>query len=72
MPTVRLIITHTHAGVVYPAGHLLEVDDFTARWLIEHGIATLIRRDVPLVIAAPTPRQPRQPRIATIATIARE
>ena len=39
MPTLRLKVTHTHAGVAYPAGHDLDVDEHTARWLIAHQVA---------------------------------
>lgn len=38
MPKLKLLITHTHAGVAYPAGHVLDVDEHTARWLIDHRI----------------------------------
>lgn len=39
MPRIELKLTHTHAGTVYPAGHVIEADEHTARWLIEHGVA---------------------------------
>lgn len=39
MTRLRLKVTHTHAGVAYPAGHHLDVDEHTARWLIAHWIA---------------------------------
>jgi len=42
MPHVRFNVTHTHAGVAYPAGHRITVDDHTARWLSERAIATLV------------------------------
>ena len=38
MPKLKLKVTHTHAGVAYPAGHVIEVDDRTARWLTDHEI----------------------------------
>jgi hypothetical protein len=38
MPKLKLLVTHTHAGVAYPAGHVLDVDEHTARWLIDHRI----------------------------------
>jgi hypothetical protein len=41
MPKLKLKVTHTHAGVAYPAGHVIDVDDHTARWLIDHSIAEL-------------------------------
>ena len=39
MPKLKLKVTHTHAGVAYPAGHVIDVDDHTARWLTDHSIA---------------------------------
>lgn len=39
MPKLKLKVTHTHAGVAYPAGHILDVDEHTARWLSDHRIA---------------------------------
>ena len=38
MPKLRLKVTHTHAGVAYPPGHIIDVDDHTARWLIDQKI----------------------------------
>jgi hypothetical protein len=38
MPKIELKVTHTHAGTVYPAGHVIEVDEHTSRWLIERGV----------------------------------
>lgn len=38
MPKLKLLVAHTHAKVVYPAGHVLDVDEHTARWLIDHRI----------------------------------
>ena len=38
MPKLKLKVTHTHAGVAYPAGHVIDVDDHTARWLTDHQI----------------------------------
>ena len=40
MPKLRLKVTHTHAGVAYPPGHVIDVDDHTARWLTERDIGT--------------------------------
>ncbi len=41
MPKLRLKVTHTHAGVAYPSGHVIEVDDHTARWLIDQQIGVI-------------------------------
>ncbi len=38
MPKLKLKVTHTHAGVAYPAGHVIDVDEHTARWLTDHQI----------------------------------
>ena len=38
MPQITLKVTHTHAGVAYPPGHVLDVDMHTAHWLIDHQI----------------------------------
>ena len=47
MPTIRLNVTHTHAGIAYPAGTVINVDDYTGRWLIDHQIGTLAAPDLP-------------------------
>ncbi|MDI6750491.1 MAG: hypothetical protein QMD73_09980 [Rhodocyclaceae bacterium] len=41
MPKLKLKVTHTHAGVVYPVGHVIDVDEHTARWLTDHQIGEL-------------------------------
>ena len=38
MPKLKLKVTHTHARVAYPAGHVIDVDEHTARWLTDHQI----------------------------------
>lgn len=38
MYRIALLKTHTHAGQVHFPGHLLEVDEMTANWLIQHGV----------------------------------
>ncbi len=35
---IQLLKTHTHANEVHFAGHVIEVDEVTARWLIERGV----------------------------------
>jgi|GEM_PF-4863307 len=49
MPKIELKVTHTHAGAVYAAGHVLEVDEHTARWLVERGIGTPVVKTSPPV-----------------------
>ncbi len=38
MYRIALLKTHTHAGQVHFPGHVLEVDEMTASWLIQHGV----------------------------------
>ena len=37
MSRIELLKTHTHANEVHFAGHVIDVDEITARWLIENG-----------------------------------
>jgi hypothetical protein len=49
---VTLLKPHTDAGAEYAPGDTLDVDETTAQWLIEHGVAE----------AAPQPQpEPKQP-----------
>ena len=41
MYRIELLKTHTHASEVYFAGSIIEVDETTATWLIEHGAGKL-------------------------------
>jgi hypothetical protein len=66
MPKLRLKLTHTHAGVAYPAGHLIEVDEHTARWLTERAIGipvlgTVVSNEAAPAVPSPAPRLPRIP-----------
>lgn len=36
---VTLLKPHTDAGLEYQPGDTLDVDETTAQWLIEHGVA---------------------------------
>lgn len=38
MCRIELLKTHTHAGVEYSAGKVIEVDESTAQWLIEQCV----------------------------------
>lgn len=38
MTKVLLKVTHTHAGTVYQAGSVIEVDDYAARWIVSRGL----------------------------------
>lgn len=35
---IELLKIHTHAGVEHGVGTVIDVDDSTANWLIEHGV----------------------------------
>ena len=75
MPKLRLKVTHTHGGVAYLSGHVIDVDDHTARWLIDQKIgeraigtfgtpgtpAPPANSDVLPVPDAPVARTPRTP-----------
>jgi hypothetical protein len=39
MTEVELLKPHTHAGAIYAPGDVLELDEATARWLIDQGVA---------------------------------
>ncbi len=55
--TLELIKPHTHAGVLHAAGDRLDIDEATARWLIEHGVAKPTEApDEPGVKPQPTAR----------------
>lgn len=56
MPKLKLEATHTHAGVAYPAGHIIDVDEHTAQWLIDRGIGAPVRSE-----PAPVPRPSGDP-----------
>ena len=38
MPQIELLKIHTHAGGEQRAGSVIDVDELTAQWLIEHGV----------------------------------
>ena len=38
MPQIELFKRHTHAGIEQGAGSVIDVDELTAQWLIEHGV----------------------------------
>lgn len=72
MPKLRLKVTHTHGGVAYPPGHVIDVDDHTARWLIDQKIGeraigtpgTPANSDLPPEPEVPPARTPRTPPVA--------
>jgi hypothetical protein len=45
--TVTLLKPHTDAGMDYRPGDMLDVDESTARWLIEHGVAEAAQKPEP-------------------------
>lgn len=52
MPQIELLKRHTHAGVEQGAGSVIDVDELTAHWLIEHGVGQ-----------AAAPAEPRRVRL---------
>ena len=64
MPRLRLKVTHTHAGVAYPPGHVIDVDDHTARWLTERDIGTPASSDLVSVAEPVETVSPNKPRSA--------
>lgn len=38
---VTLAKPHTHAGVLYPAGSKIKVDDPTAKWLVDNQVVNV-------------------------------
>jgi hypothetical protein len=42
MHRIELLKTHTHANEVHFAGHVIDVDEHTARWLIEKGVGKAV------------------------------
>ena len=44
---VTLIKAHTDAGTDYAPGDTLDVDEATAQWLIEHGVAEAAQEPKP-------------------------
>ena len=38
MPQIELLKIHTHASVEHGTGTVIDVDDSTSHWLIEHGV----------------------------------
>ena len=42
MPQIELLKIHTHAGVELGAGSVINVDELTAQWLIEHGVGQAV------------------------------
>ena len=52
MPQIELLKRHTHAGVEQRAGSVIDVDDLTAQWLIEHDVGQAV-----------APAEPRRVRV---------
>ena len=42
MPQIELLKNHSHAGVEHGTGTVIDVDDSTAHWLIEHGVGQTV------------------------------
>lgn len=42
MPQIELLKRHTHAGLERGPGSVIDVDEQTAQWLIEHGVGQAV------------------------------
>ena len=74
MPKLRLKVTHTHGGVAYSPGHVIDVDNHTARWLIDQYIGE-IDIDTPASsdpVPATDPVEPQKPSITRTAKTPKE
>lgn len=60
MPQIKLLVAHTHAGAVYPAGAVIDVDDYTAGWLTARKIGTQPAAAAPDTAPKPKPRKPKE------------
>lgn len=60
MPQIELLKCHTHAGVEQRAGSVIDVDELTAQWLVEHSVGQAAAPAEPLRVrprdANPVPR----------------
>lgn len=55
---IELLKPHTHAGTTLAPGHQLDLDEATALWLIEAGVAKATTAlDEPLTKPQPTTRK---------------
>lgn len=52
MPQIELLKIHTHAGIEQGAGSVIDVDECTAQWLVEHDVGQ-----------AAAPAEPRRVRL---------
>lgn len=57
MTSIRLLKAHEHAGHLLSSGSTLAVDDATAAWLIEQGIAEQIPAGTALKAAPAAARE---------------
>lgn len=59
MTSIRLLKAHEHAGRMLASGSTLAVDDVTAAWLIEQGVAEQIPAGTALQAAPAAARERR-------------
>lgn len=52
MPSIKLLRTHTHSGVAYFPGAIIEADEASALWIVQHGIG-IVARENPVPVAVP-------------------
>lgn len=49
MVKFKLEKLHTHCGKQYNAGDTIEVDEATAKWMIEQGVGVVVSKEAPVV-----------------------
>lgn len=80
MPAIKLLKTHTHSGVAYFPGAVIEIDETSARWIVQHGIGVVVREEpVPVAnsisnpvfesipVSLPEPRRSRRDSISSLS-----
>ena len=65
MYRIELLKTHTHASEVHFSGSIIEVDETTASWLIQHGVGKLADVDNEAETMDPAPSIDIAPGIKT-------
>ena len=66
MPQIELLKDHTHAGVEQGAGTVIDVDDSTAHWLIEHGVG---QSATSTAATSPEPRRSRHNEVNPVSPL---
>jgi hypothetical protein len=56
MYRIKLLKTHTHEGHVHFPGSVLEVDEMTASWLIQHGVGKVAEETIRTAVEPAAPK----------------